>query len=87
MRWLVEKVQQTGTDGNLQEDIEKAKRNIARLESKQQEYIARYTESADSFFPWKIIKQEMRRLETEKQDWETTLRQGEKRLQEHEAAC
>jgi site-specific DNA recombinase len=82
----IEKVQQTETDRNLQEDIEKAKRNIGRLESKQQEYMARYTDSADSSFPWKLVEQEIKRLEAEKKDWENILRKGERRVQEQEAA-
>ena len=82
----IEKVQQTEADRNLQEDIEKAKRNIARLESKQQEYMLRYTESVGGGFPWKLVEQEIKRMEAEKQDWQTTLRHGEKRIQQLEAA-
>ncbi len=68
----------------LPSDLEKAKTHIAECESQQKRLLQKFTSARDESFPWQLVEDEIRRLESEKRRWETTRDDIEERITEEQ---
>jgi hypothetical protein len=81
-----ERQQQEGPDPMLTDDLEKAQREVAKCEREQRKLTRRYAEREEGDgIPWQIIERELKALEVERQQWETTASQISDRLAKQRA--
>ncbi len=76
--------QEEGPDAALTTDLETARREHARCEKKQADYLRRFSES--EHVPWELIEREVSRLEVEKAQWAETVADLEARLMQQQLA-
>lgn len=82
----VEHRRDDGPDPALANDLETAKRELAKREQKQAELLQKFSASDDSSFPWALVEREIKRLDDEKPYWQKTITDIEERLASYQMA-
>jgi recombinase-like zinc beta ribbon protein len=83
-----QRLREQGPDATLTSDLETARRELAKRERAQMDYLRQHSARDDeSHFPWALVEREVERLEREKVGFAATIREIEGRLAEQQMAA
>jgi hypothetical protein len=78
--------QEEGPDPILADDLAKARREVIRCEREQKKLVAKLREAEDTTGRmWTLVEEEVDALEADREQWQQTMRDIEKRLADREA--